>query len=51
MDVINNPETLGVSIDFTVEKTNFYKELFMKMFKDLQSESDPDPSDLLSNVI
>ena len=51
MDVINNPEPLGVSADFTKEKSNFYKELFMNMFRDLQSEPDPDPLDLLTNVI
>jgi len=51
VDVINNPEPLGVSADFTKEKSNFYKELFMNMFRDLQSEPDPDPLDLLTNVI
>ena len=50
-DVIKNPLPFGVPIDFCIEKSNFYNELFMNMFRDLQSESDPDPEDLLSNVI
>jgi len=51
VDVINNPIPFGVSIDFCIEKSKFYNKLFMNMFRDLQSESDPDPDDLLSNVI
>ena len=51
VDVINNPIPFGVSVDFCIEKSKFYNKFFMNMFRDLQSESDPDPDDLLSNVI
>ena len=51
VDVINNPEIIGIDSEFCKEKKNFYNDKFMRMFQDLSSESDPDHSDLMCNVI
>jgi len=50
VDIIENPDLIGISKDFCEEKKSFYNKKFMKMFKDLSSSSDPAIDSLLLNV-
>ncbi len=49
-DIINNPEIIFQKKSFVKEKTTFYSNLFMELFKRLEKEKDPQDTDLLNNV-
>ena len=49
-DIINNPESISQKKLFVREKSTFYSNLFMKLFKHLEKGKDPQDTDLLNNV-
>ena len=49
-DIIKNPEIIVQKKSFVKEKSTFYSNLFMELFKRLEKEKDPKDTDLLNNV-